>query len=202
MGDVPKVLYKEARFASEVSREGPAAFYPPRPPFKNLTKVRFFYWGMCPSAIQRGAAIFILFVPTKSMTKIYFSFSRGRKRTKKTSGSAPIKGSNGGYFYNSPLRVQTSKNTFPPYTPFINGQDPLNGKEPFNRFYLQRTGGLNGERQRQRRTKKQHKRKPSLFLCRHPRVFLSGICCYKLAVILNLFQDLPFGVLVVLLPAY
>ena len=112
----------------------------------------------------------------------------------------PIKGSNGGYFYNLPLRVQTSKNTFPPYTPFINGQDPLNGKEPFNHFYLQRTGGLNGERQRQRRTKKQHKRKPSLFLCRHPRVFLSGICCYKLAVILNLFQDLPFGVLVVLLP--
>ena len=68
-----------------------------------------------------------------------------------------IKGSNGGYFYNSPLRVQTSKNTFPPYTPFINGQDPLNGKEPFNRFYLQRTGGLNGERQL-------HKRKTMLFI--------------------------------------
>ena len=66
----------------------------------------------------------------------------------------PIKGSNGGYFYNSPLRVQTSKNTFPPYTPFINGQDPLNGKEPFNHFYLQRTGGLNGERQQRTATAK------------------------------------------------
>lgn len=74
----------------------------------------------------------------------------------------PIKGSNGGYFYNSPLRVQTSKNTFPPYTPFINGQDPLNGKEPFNHFYLQRTGGLNaanGNSEQQL-----HKRKTMLFI--------------------------------------
>ena len=51
----------------------------------------------------------LLFVPTKSKQNFLSSFSRGRKRTKKTSGSVPIKGSNGGYFYNSPYSLKQVK---------------------------------------------------------------------------------------------
>ncbi|HAM42487.1 MAG TPA: hypothetical protein DCP52_01415 [Elusimicrobia bacterium] len=40
---------------------------------------------------------------------LFLSFSRGRKRTKKTSGSVPIKGSNGGSFYNSPCGLKQVK---------------------------------------------------------------------------------------------
>ena len=54
IGGCAQALYKEARFASEVSREGPAAFYPPRPPFKNLTQVRFFIGG-CAQALCKEA---------------------------------------------------------------------------------------------------------------------------------------------------
>ena len=90
IGGCAQALYKEAQFASEVSREGPAAFYPPRPPFKNLTKVRFFIGGCAQALYKEARAVFILFVPTKSMPKTFpFLFLVGEKEPKRPAGQRP-----------------------------------------------------------------------------------------------------------------